>query len=96
MFHNCQSTVKENLCITPSTSSHADPNLMKTMQKMVAYMKDNQTNELIKGWESTYSIPDMMDRGGDLIYSDYRGEEVDTVRGDNDAVEMDDLTIVDL
>lgn len=43
--------------------------MKKTFEKMAAYIEANSPNERSTGRKSSYSIPDMLDRGEHIVYN---------------------------
>ena len=97
VYRNCHSNMERNLHLSSPTSAHADHNLAKTLRKMQMYMKDHRPNEYVIGRKSAYPIPDMLDKGGDIIYTTGQVEEVETRTGDSESkvLEAGDIMEVD-
>jgi len=69
IYCNCHKMMEENLDMTTPTTTHADPNITKTLKKMLMDCNEHHPNEYIAGRGTTYSVPDMLDKGENIMYS---------------------------
>ncbi|KIO01850.1 hypothetical protein M404DRAFT_28360 [Pisolithus tinctorius Marx 270] len=98
VYRSCHTSMAQNLSVGSPTTNHAPPDLTKTLERTAIYMKDHRPNEFIKGRSTMYQIPDMLDRGQNLLYSTtgiHEGESDESELLGGIAVESEDLAISD-
>ncbi|KAH7917503.1 hypothetical protein BV22DRAFT_1026233, partial [Leucogyrophana mollusca] len=94
VYRSCHANMERNLSLPGPTTKHAEPNLAKTLTKMTTYMRDHKANEFQAGRNSMYSIPDMIDKGQDILYSSETPDDDDDDVAKK-VVEAEDLAAVD-
>lgn len=99
IFRNCHVSVEENFGLRHQTVQHAAPNMTKTLEELGQYIQSHKAHTWIPGRASTYCIPDVLDKGVELLIKrddgefDVDGDDVELqadVEGDIDA---DDLSV---
>lgn len=91
--------MERNLSIPGPTTAHAEPNLTKTIKKMVGYCCDHRPNKFVAGRETAYVIPDMMDKGQDLVHLNVQDDEGEII-GEGEAtsrkaaIEGEDIAVI--
>lgn len=90
----------QNLSIASPTTAHAPPNLTKTLERMMSYMRLHQPNEFVGERGTSRSIPDMLDHGQSLLYSTMQGnnegEDSQTeLSTSSNVIEEEDLATTD-
>jgi hypothetical protein len=92
VYRSCHSNMERNLSLPGPTTTHAEPNLRKTIKKLVDYAREHRTNEFVAGRTTTYSIPDMMDKGQDLVFGNVQEDEVEAA--ERIVINGEDLAVV--
>lgn len=81
-----------NLSLPGPTTTHAEPNLKKMIKKLVDCTCEHHTNEFVTSHTTTYSIPDMMDKGHDLVFGNVQEDEVEAA--ERIVIDGEDLAVV--
>ncbi|KAF7353120.1 hypothetical protein MSAN_01499400 [Mycena sanguinolenta] len=92
IYHSCHRTIERNFGLTELSRRHAPPNMKKTFEKMLTYLREQQPNEHKAGRTSTHNIPDMLDKGQHIVYNiaDRSVPEDDSV---DQSIEDEDLAV---
>lgn len=67
--------------------------MKKTFEKMTGYIEEHSPNEHRAGRKSTYSIPDMLDRGEHMVYNIAGKPTVPEDDGEDQQIDEDDLAV---
>lgn len=90
-FRDTHSTIEKNFVLTHLTIAHADPDMTKTFEVVRRSYHERSVHDIQAGRGSTYCIPDMLDRGQELMQIKDVNEEEDDV-GDV-RPELDDVAV---
>lgn len=71
---------------TGRTSSHAEPDMKKTFDGLLTKMQLMTPHFPTLGQQSTYSVPDLLDKGHELFEKGTKGNSVSDVDGATDEV----------
>ena len=89
IYRSSHHNIERNFNITGLTQRHGLPNLSKTFETLALYFKIHGPNEHRTGRKSAHAIPDMIDRGLNIIeISTSTPDEVD-----HQVLEAEDLEV---
>ncbi|KAG1846699.1 hypothetical protein C8R48DRAFT_750575 [Suillus tomentosus] len=91
VYRMCHSNMERNLSLPGPTKQHAAPNMTKTLAKILTYLQEHSPNEFCHGREARHIIPDMLDKGQHILYTN--DDQVDSMIDDiGRLIEPEDLT----
>ena len=99
-YRNAQAMVQKSFLHTHLSIKHSDPNMTKTFGALMARLEINSPHDIREGRKSRHEIPDLMERGHELMEKAARGElegggdaEQTIDDGDSVAMGMDDVLV---
>lgn len=98
-YQNAQAMIQKSFLHTHLTARHSDPNMMKTFEALMARFEMHSPHDIQVGRKSRHEIPDLMEKGQELMGKAARGEleggdaEQITDDSDNTAMGMDDVLV---
>lgn len=102
IYRSCQENMERNLGLPSPNASHVEADLTKTLEVLQSHLRQHEPNAHRPGRRSTYSIPNMIDRGQNLILQASLGtcndteEDEDNENGRAGPAEAEDIGVVDL
>ncbi|KAG1857237.1 hypothetical protein C8R48DRAFT_749020 [Suillus tomentosus] len=85
IYRNAHSVIENNFMHTGRTSSHAEPDMKKTFDVLLTKMQSTTPHFPTLGQQSTYSVPDLLDKGHELFEKGTKGV-ISDVDGATDEV----------
>jgi hypothetical protein len=86
IYCKAHSIIENNFMHTGRTSSHAEPDMKKTFDGLLTKMQLMTPHFPTLGQQSTYSVPDLLDKGHELFEKGTKGNSVSDVDGATDEV----------
>ncbi|KIL58125.1 hypothetical protein M378DRAFT_86931 [Amanita muscaria Koide BX008] len=87
-FKAINESIESNLMLY-TTVAHGDPNMKKTFAELRRSLSHNSPHKFVPGRTSRYCIPDLLNKGGELLFAKYSGDTgAADDDGDNDDTEL--------
>ncbi|KAG2743119.1 hypothetical protein P692DRAFT_201841915 [Suillus brevipes Sb2] len=80
VYRNAHSVIETNFMHTGRTSLQAAPDMKKTFEGLLMKMRSSSPHIHTPGRQSTYLVPDLLDKGHELFEKGWKGIVVDTIR----------------
>ncbi|KIL59611.1 hypothetical protein M378DRAFT_14729 [Amanita muscaria Koide BX008] len=88
-FKMINESIESNLMLY-TTAAHGDPNMQKTFAELRRNLSQNSPHIFIPGRKSHHCIPDMLNKGAELLCAKYCGDVVNT---DSEGADDDDTEL---
>ena len=85
-YRNARSVIDHNFALSHLTTRHGDSDMTKTFQELLSHISKQNPHKIVPGRTSTYSIPDMINKGR-LLMSEVTKQD----DGEETTVEIDDV-----